>query len=299
FPGSIPSEIARLRNLQKLDLSGNKLSGALPQSMAQLNKLEYLSVANNKLSGTLPVSLFSSMKDLQRLYLQNNQFAGALPTSLSNTVNLRYFDASHNGFTDSLLFSKLPKSLYQLSLRSNAASLTLDSPDVTRFQDLEVLDLSSNKVRGPLPSTIFLLPSLQQLNLSHNQLTSISSTDHLDFSNSQLVAFDASHNNIRGSLPVALSRLNRLSSLSLSSNHFTSRIPDEYAKKVAADGSTALPLARLFLDGNYLQGEVPSLFLKPLPNLISASFTYNCLKKCPASLSFCSGSQRPDSECRY
>ena len=68
---SIPAEIGKLQNLQKLDLSNNQLT-SIPAEIGQLQSLQILNLYNNQLT-SIPAEI-GQLQKLQKLYLYNNQF---------------------------------------------------------------------------------------------------------------------------------------------------------------------------------------------------------------------------------
>ncbi|KAJ7297479.1 hypothetical protein O6H91_Y053700 [Diphasiastrum complanatum] len=297
FHGSIPDSISRLTLLSKLDLSRNSLSGSIPPSIGQLSSLQQLCLSYNLLGGAIPTSI-NSLLSLERLYLFNNRLTGGIP-AMHNLNQLLFFDASNNLLSGSLS-APLPPSLMQLSLRGNQLQGRLPE-DLLLLQQLEVMDLSSNSFTDAVDGALFQLPSLQQLNLSNNKLTAISIPEDVDAGSSQLIAIDISYNYIHGSLPLFLVEMKKLSALSLRHNFLSGAIPIQYALKAVASLLVgAQPLMRLYLDGNYLAGDLPAPFLRISPGTIAASFTDNCLLSCPISLPFCQGgSQKSQSECEH
>ncbi|KAJ7525228.1 hypothetical protein O6H91_17G044200 [Diphasiastrum complanatum] len=299
FRGFVPVTLGHLSNLNKLDLSNNLFSGHIPSSLGKLMKLAYLSLSNNLLKGPIPAS-FRDLHHLERLSLYNNKLNGIIP-SFNNLRQLRYFDASRNDLSGKISVDLLPSSILQLSLRSNRLCGSLPKA-FTELRELEVLDLSYNRLVGKVDQFLFQLPLLQQLNLSHNKLTSVAVPDLSSF-HSELVAVDISYNQLQGSLPSKFANIKPLSALSLSYNLFSGLVPYQYALKagISHNGSSdeEKPLVRLLLDGNYLTGKIPAPFFRLDPEHITASFIYNCLQSCPAKLFFCKGGgQRPLSQCR-
>ncbi|KAJ7259191.1 hypothetical protein O6H91_16G090100 [Diphasiastrum complanatum] len=295
FYGSIPDSISRLVLLSQLDLSRNSFTGSIPTSIGQLSSLQLLSVSNNLLEGAIPASI-NSLVSLERLYVFNNRLSGNIP-AMDKLDQLRFFDASNNLLSGSVSAS-LPPSLMQLSLRGNRLQGSLPD-DLISLQELEVMDLSSNSFCDAVYGALFQLPSLQQLNLSNNKLTAITIPEAVDGGSSQLVAVDISYNRIRGQLPLFLVEMKRLSALSLRHNFLSGAIPIEYGLKAVASLIGAQPLMRLYLDGNYLMGEIPAPFLTIIPGGIAASFVDNCLLSCPLTLPFCQGgSQKSHSQCK-
>lgn len=143
---TIPSEFfAKLKNLQTLKLSGNKLQ-YLPETMSDLNSLRTLDLSRNYLSS---LELGLPRKQLITIDLSHNQFKGdvghpelALPPSVI-TVNL-----SHNLITGFGVFG------------------------FEMLEKLEELDLSHNKITS-IPSEIGLCVRLQCIKLEFNQLKTL------------------------------------------------------------------------------------------------------------------------------
>ena len=79
--GSIPSELGRLTNLQRLDLSGNQLMGTIPSELGNLANLIELDLGFNDLAGPTPAAL-GNLTNLEELFLSHNQLIGCIPASL-------------------------------------------------------------------------------------------------------------------------------------------------------------------------------------------------------------------------
>lgn len=122
--GMIPHLIGyRLKNLRKLSLFTNKLTGPLPQSIGKLLKLEELYLQDNSFSGYIPYSI-GNLINLERLHLYSNGFTGKIPESITNLTNL-----------------------VTLCLQDN--SLTGQVPArIGDLQALNELDLSNNSLSG-------------------------------------------------------------------------------------------------------------------------------------------------------
>ncbi|KAK9071131.1 hypothetical protein SSX86_009699 [Deinandra increscens subsp. villosa] len=92
------------------------------------------------------------------------------------------------------------------------------SPLVSQLTQLTTIDLSDNKLSGPIPTSLFSLPNLQTLNLRSN---SFSGTVPPVMPNLKSIeTLDISHNLLSGNLPDASSSLT-LTRLDLSFNRFT------------------------------------------------------------------------------
>ncbi|KAI3664316.1 hypothetical protein L1987_89945 [Smallanthus sonchifolius] len=282
YAGTLSPLVSQLTQLITIDLSDNKLSAPIPTSLFSLPNLQTLNLRSNSFSGTIPPTI-STLKSIQTLDISHNSLSGSLPNSLSS-LTLTRLDLSFNKLTGPI--PKLPVNLLELALRSNSLSGFLPNPSFNELTQLEVVELSDNSLTGTIPTWVFLLPSIQQLNLANNSFTDIEISKPL---NSNLIAVDAGYNKIVGDLSVNFSEYPMLSSLTLRYNKLRGPIPSEYSRKVT--------LRRLFLDGNYLNGMPPKEFFSGKLS-VSGSLGDNCLKSCPASSELCLKSQKPSSICR-
>ena len=138
----IPGWIGHLSHLRTLNLSSNLLT-SVPSSLGELKKLQNLDISNNKLT-SLPES-FGDLRQLQNLYISHNQLI-EIPESLGNLIQLQTLDVSVNQLT------LLPDSLKRLSL-------------------LQTLQLSNNQLTD-LPFFIAVLENLVSLSLNGNSFNS-------------------------------------------------------------------------------------------------------------------------------
>ncbi|XP_076892080.1 putative LRR receptor-like serine/threonine-protein kinase At2g16250 [Bidens hawaiensis] len=131
---------------------------------------------------------------------------------------------------------------------------------------LQVLDLRSSSVSGPIPPSIGSLDKLNVLLLSGNSITGSipDSWSRL----SLLSNLNLSVNMLTGSIPSSLSALRRIKILDLSSNSLSGPIPPEL-------GSLS-SLKRLNFSNNTLAADIP-LQLANLHNLVELDLSFNDL----------------------
>jgi len=117
--GSIPTEIAMLDGLVKLDLSNQKhgLEGIIPEEISNMKYLQHLVLAGNKLGKNIP-PIFG-LEYLKVLDLSSNALSGSIPTEIGRLLdtveNLNLSNNKLNEFIPSEL-GKLPEnSLVYLS----------------------------------------------------------------------------------------------------------------------------------------------------------------------------------------
>ncbi|MFQ6648570.1 hypothetical protein Gotur_021758 [Gossypium turneri] len=223
FNGGIPPSFGRLKRLQTLDLSGNKLHGEIPYLLtSNMSCLEYLALSGNQLHGEIQYRLTSNMSRLQYLYLHDNNLRGdALPRNLSFS-KLEVIDLGNNDFTGNLLDS-LPWSLLQspalpqlrvLSLRGN--HLEGQIPHLLcQMRDLEILDLSGNNLSGHIPDCFDNITSWSDFSHGHDLYLSV---------------LDLSSNRLNGSIPVQITQLKALMVLDLSHNKLFGELSPELTK---------------------------------------------------------------------
>ncbi|QCE11978.1 LRR receptor-like serine/threonine-protein kinase FLS2 [Vigna unguiculata] len=246
FSSSIPLNFDKLKNLRSLNFSSCRLSGHFPKGIFQIQTLNVLDVSNNKdlhgalpnfqeddavllhtmnlsntnFSGKLPGSI-SNLKQLSVLDLSNCQFIETLPISMSELTQLVYLDLSFNKFTGSLPSFRMVKNLRYLSLAHNSFTGTIS----THFEGLEnllIINLGDNFLGGKIPVSLFTLPSLQELTLSHNGFHG-PLDEFSNVSSSKLQLIDLSSNSLEGTIPVSIFH-QELRFLQLSANQFSGTI---------------------------------------------------------------------------
>lgn len=251
FNGSIPSGISRLTELRELNIHNSTvyengtlhvgtLSGALPADIGNLTQLEWLSISN-ALQGTIPVSVgnlsnlkllrlyqdttyfgkgrltgslpaaITNLSHLQQLHISNQQLSGPLPVALGNLVALRDLDLSGNLFTEVVPDLTFPRLEY---LKLNDNQFAGFSGGIIDCPLLKELHLQNNQIQGDVPAGLGNCISLESINLSGNQIESLSQ----DIGNlSQLRSLDVGFNQLK-SLPDGVGLLNNLRHLKAASN---------------------------------------------------------------------------------
>lgn len=116
---------------------------------------------------------FSESNDVRQMYLQQN-YLTAIPTILSQLTHLTMLDLSKNNIatplTDTLDFPKLK----ELRMMGNKIQ---SLEEITKFlsaPNLQHLDVSNNRISGPLPALRRLFPELFLLMASDNTITEVS-----------------------------------------------------------------------------------------------------------------------------
>lgn len=294
FSGNIPDSLSNLTRLQRLTLSLNSLSGAIPDSLGRLAALEELILDNNALVGPIPSSL-SGLASLKRLEVQGNRLSGEFP-DLSRLSSLYFLDCSGNSLSGEVP-ANFPASLVEISMRNNNLSGNLGE-GINKLGFLQVLDLSHNQLAGSVPASYFTHPSLQQLSLSYNSLSSIEDAGNPG-TRSGLIAVDLSGNQLGGLLPGFMGLMPKLSALALENNRFSGMIPIQYALKTVLPEPGIAPFERLLLGGNFLFGPIPDPLMRLEPGSANVNLADNCLLVCPNYLFFCQGGdQKSLVECR-
>nr|KAJ0221722.1 hypothetical protein LSAT_V11C200097330 [Lactuca sativa] len=150
-------------NVTDINLPTKGLYGPIPNNtIGKLRSLKVLSLRYNFLNGSLPYDIISN-PSLQNLYLQHNNFSGTVPTNVSPSIMA--LDLSNNSFT-----GNIPETLKDLT-RLTTLKLQFNYflgpvPDFIHCTKLHALNLSHNKLNGPIP---FSLQKFQDSSFSGNE----------------------------------------------------------------------------------------------------------------------------------
>lgn len=209
FVGNIPSWIAKLKQLQVLDLSTNNFEGAIPEAIGDLSSLKYLNLMGNNLNDTIPSSI-GNLSSIEVLILGNNDLQGELPASIGNLRTLQLLDVGSNELTSTIpsSFGNL-ESLKYLVLESNRFNGTVEV--LESMKNLTVLLTRSNSFIGPLPDGLF------------------SGT-------SDNIVVDVGDNKFTGDLPASFANMSNLVSLIGAKNSFA----DSATSEAVCDNTTLL-----------------------------------------------------------
>jgi Leucine-rich repeat (LRR) protein len=201
--GPVPSFLSRLTSLVALDLSYNAFTGAIPASLADIPSLTGINLSRNRLTGTIPPLLFSNVSSDEEghaayLWLSHNSLSGGVPAEFG-AVSFAHVDLSRNAITgdpSAALFGR-EKTVQQLDLSRNRFSFSLTGAELPE-QQLSLLDLSHNGIRGRIPEQVANLTKLQSFNVSYNKLCG---EDHVQVRRLQLPAQQVPLRSAAGGMP--------------------------------------------------------------------------------------------------
>ena len=158
FTGSIPSELAQLTSLTKLELFSLRtegigfLSGSIPPELGQLTNLVTLYLHNISVTGSIPPEL-GQLTNLVTLDLAwNDKLSGSIPPELGQLKNLETLDLSSGDRDVAKLGGSIP-------------------PELGGMTSLKKLDLKGIQLTGSIPRELGQLKNLEELALSYNRLT--------------------------------------------------------------------------------------------------------------------------------
>ncbi|KAF4351783.1 hypothetical protein G4B88_030144 [Cannabis sativa] len=211
----IPKFIGSLKELTRLDLRNNPISGIIPPQLGNLTKLEYLDLSKGTSQMTIDNPRWlSQLTSLISLSLSNFLY---IPQQLLEFLKLYDNNLSGTILHDLLgnISSSSKNSLKSLHLSSNQlGGLIVDDFENT-FPYLSELTLDNNQLEGNFPNRLKTFPNLEKLDVSHNQfvglLPDLSSMPNL-------TNFKASNNKFSGTSSESIGKLDNLRNLDVSSN---------------------------------------------------------------------------------
>ncbi|WMV15813.1 hypothetical protein MTR67_009198 [Solanum verrucosum] len=215
-------EIGNMRKLSTLELDDNDLTGIIPTMISSLKNLQRLSLGANRISGPFQIAL-CELPNLGMLNLSQNQMWGNIRSCLGDVTSLREIYLDSNNFSASIPSSLWNlKDILKLNLSSNFFNGSLPL-EVGSLKAVTLLDLSRNHISGNIPSTLGGLQKLTQLSLAHNRIEGSIPDTFGELIN--LEAMDISYNKMSGVIPKSLEELKQLRSLNVSFNRLHGEIP--------------------------------------------------------------------------
>ncbi|XP_013414506.1 uncharacterized protein LOC106176581 [Lingula anatina] len=191
---AIPDTLATLTNIERLNVSGNKLKklpkrllmnmsklkhldlshnefDQVPQEFrSQTNEVTHLDLQGNKISA-LPIH-FSKMKTVEELHIGRNALCG-LPPKFIEMKDITKLQLSHNPF------SNVPCVIWKLQhlqhLEMNNCQLKIfdvDRSATSIHHNLRFLDVGSNQLEE-IDESVVLCTSLEECEFSHNNISEI------------------------------------------------------------------------------------------------------------------------------
>ncbi|KAG0486432.1 hypothetical protein HPP92_008527 [Vanilla planifolia] len=265
FTGDIPPVIGRLPAIKVLDLSNNLFNVSFPAEIGNLSTLESLKLAWNPFLPTKIPSEFGNLTSLTYLWMSGMYLEGEIPESFGNLTRLEHLDLSRNS-----LVGYIPAGIWMVKplkvLYLFANKLTGEMSDTVAAKGLVQIDLSINQLTGSIPEAFGELKNLTILFLYFNNLsgkipTSIGLLPELN----DIRLFN---NSIEGVLPAELGKYSKLWNLEVDDNRLTGEVPAHVCEGKA--------LTCLIVFDNKLNGSLPES-LGSCPSLLNVQVQNNRL----------------------
>ncbi|XP_062214546.1 LRR receptor-like serine/threonine-protein kinase RPK2 [Phragmites australis] len=211
--GSVPRALCRLSKLKQLDLSGNLLAGSIPSGLGNCVQLRSLRLFSNLLNGSIPPEI-GRLRKLRVLDVSSNRLSGSVPLELGNCSDLSALILSSrfnsvNSPESNLYKGGIPESVTSLPklrvLWAPRAGLEGNVPsNWGRCHNLEMVNLGENLLSGVIPRALGHCSNLKFLNLSSNRLSGLLDKDLCPHC---MAVFDVSGNELSGSIPACVNKV--------------------------------------------------------------------------------------------
>ncbi|KAK4337551.1 hypothetical protein RND71_042038 [Anisodus tanguticus] len=182
------------KRVMSLNLPNMNLEGKISSSIANFSFLTMLNLSNSIFSGNIPTEI-GNLSQLVELDLSHNQLSGSIPPSFFSISSLRAVYLVNNSLSGSFLVN-----------------------EVKGLLNLEVIDLSYNRIIGEIPSRLPL----------QNHIGGEIPQDLGNLSKLKMLGFDFNNltdNQLEGEIPMYITNATKLIELELAYNFFTGTVP--------------------------------------------------------------------------
>ncbi|WVZ14764.1 hypothetical protein V8G54_012330 [Vigna mungo] len=266
-------------SLSFLDLSYNMLTSSTFSLLFNLHSLMTLDLSENNMTSWIFQGNLNFSCKLRELYLVNcgltdKSFLVPSASTSNSSSSLVTLDLSFNLLKSSTIFHwvfNFTPNLHSLNLHYNSLEGLFPNRFGNVMNTLEVLTLRSNNLQGDITSSLGYICTLHELDLSINNFSGKFSSfiQNSSWCNRQIFQrLDLSDNWITGMLP-NISGFKSLSFLDLSNNQLCGEIPKNIG--------LLQELEYLYLEENYLAGDITELHLTNLSKLEELDLTDNSL----------------------
>ena len=268
-----------LGRVTALDLSNNSLQGGLPGKVGLLSHATEIRINDNTLVGRLPLSL--TRLTLGEFHYNGTQLCepkeGGFTGWLNGVASHRGTSVACEALTDRDRLSAMYHMTDGAGWRNSQNWLSTRPLDQWYGVELDEqgrvvgLDLSSNRLSGPIPFELSGLVNLRLLNLGFNDLSGPIPPELGGLVNLRLL--DLRFNDLSGPIPSQLSSMNSLQTLILNANDLSGPIPPELgglanlkqlnlgnndlSGSILSQLSSMNSLQTLILNANNLSGPIP------------------------------------------
>ncbi|XP_031403828.1 receptor-like protein 9DC3 isoform X2 [Punica granatum] len=274
FHGPIPDSVGNLTSLEYLALIDSEFTGSLPPTIGNLDRLSFLALGGINLSGTVDFDMFARLKNLEYLYLWRNLNVMLPNNGSCSFPRLKVLSLDDVNLTEFPYFLSSSPELEYLDLSQNRISGPI--PEwfwrVWKSNTMRVLDLSFNNFTGELPINLFRNSSVQVIYLPNNNFDG-----PVPIPPPNIWFYSVANNKFSGDIPHQLCNANLLE-VNLSNNSLIGPIPHCFIN---------LSAFVLDLRANKLFGQIPEIFFSG-SNLRTIRLSENRLKgPLPQSLANC------------